>query len=390
MTAARYDIRGLRLAVDAEDDFLLGAIDDLVAQFAVGANGTTSEFSLAMRYGLLAPIVSPPPTMRQFWSGELAGGPRMTYFTSPAGRLVDMPGIGRLRIDLVNRSADLVVSPTGEKDRPAQLSALSDGCIVPLLCEFLAAINAFVMHAACLAMGTVPFSGSMEKGTVPLVCLATRGTVPISANDGGNGDSPSGRGNQDSPPAILLTGASGRGKTTASLALAHSGMAFLTDDVTIICDNPPGDQGRPLTAWGLARPCKVLDNTFRMLPWLAEYRTTHRRRSGEQAIDVAAQIQPLAAGAAGAARPDRVRPRAIFFLDPPNPQGHRITPLDKVAAIALMMRENLRAVETAASGSTARAFGTFTRLVAQCDTYLLSAGPRMDELAGAIDGALGD
>jgi hypothetical protein len=54
-----------------------------------------------------------------------------------------------------------------------------------------------------------------------------------------------------------------------------------------------------------------------------------------------------------------------------------------------MMRENLRAVETAASGSSARAFGAFIRLVAQCDTYRLSAGPQMEKLAGAIEAVLG-
>jgi len=149
-------------------------------------------------------------------------------------------------------------------------------------------------------------------------------------------------------------------------------LRMLTDDTSYVVD--PGDEGEAM-GWGLAAPCKILDKTLDLLSWTRALPRRPGRGPGEYAIDVNG--------------PELVRqlvtPKAIVFLDPPNPQRHEIKPMDKLSAVRAITRENVRAFEPSASGPNGRAFQVFTGLIGQCSTYSLSAGPRLDDLPECIE-----
>lgn len=308
---------------------LAGVVESLLGRYASDPNRAANNpshaknpFELHLRYGRPDTLRPDRATMRKFWAGLLPGGLEMTYYTAPALRLVDLPGKCGMRLDLNARLADLVVVPGGEW-------ALAEGCLMPMLTEVMGLFGQHVVHAACLA-------GREEDGSA----------------------------------AIILAGTSGRGKTTTALALARSGMEMLTDDATFVVDR---GAGTALAAWGLARPCKILDRTFELLGWLADLPHKPGRQRGEHVIE----FPPTS-------RPDRlVAPRVILLLEGPNPQGHRIGPIDKVSAVRVMASEAVRAFEQAAA-SDGRAFRALARLVGQCKTFSLSAGPDLQSLPEMI------
>jgi hypothetical protein len=114
----------------------------------------------------------------------------------------------------------------------------------------------------------------------------------------------------------------------------------------------------------------VLDRTLELLGWLNDLPRRPGRQAGEHALDVAATQ----------AAKRVVVPAVMLLLDAPNGGSHRIAPIDKVSAVEAMTSENVRAFEQSSSSGSARAFRVLARLVGQCRTYRLSAGPRLEEL----------
>ena len=316
--ARSYDIHGVGLVVRADGAELAAVADRLLGCFSPLESGG-GDFELRLRYGQPDLFQPQAKRMRQFWAGTLAGGLEMIYHCAPGRRLVDLPGRCRMHLDLATRSAEAAVAPGGEW-------ALAEGCLVPMLTEVMCLFGQHVVHAACLAAGP-----------------------------------------QDGSPGVLIAGQSGRGKTTTALALSRGGMQMLTDDGTFAVDR--GD-GAPLAAWGLPTPCKVLDRTLELLGWLNDLPRGPGRQAGEHALDVA----PTQAAKRV------VVPAVMLLLDAPNGDSHRIVPLDKVPAVEAMTSENVRAFEQSSSSGSARAFRVLARLVGQCRTYRLSAGPRLKEL----------
>jgi hypothetical protein len=235
-------------------------------------------------------------------------------------RQTDLPGLARVIVNLPRREARVTVKRGAEW-------CLNRNVITPLLCAFLGEVGQHVIHAASLAV-----------------------------RDGRNSR------------AVLLAGHSGLGKTTTALALARSGLRLMADDASFI---GPSDLGR-LAVWGLPRPCKVHRRTFQLMPWLEKLPRRPAPTEDEYLIDVAAL--------SGANALHSARPGLIFFLDRRNARRHRVSPLDKTAALLRLTRENVRAIETGADGPAGRAFDAIGELVQQSDAYLLSVGPRLDGL----------
>ena len=90
--------------------------------------------------------------MRKFWEGVLPVGSYLRSYTSDAARELQVPGKARLHIDLPARRALAVV-------RPGEEGCLAEGCLVAMLCEFLAQTGQHVLHAACLAAGATGRAG---------------------------------------------------------------------------------------------------------------------------------------------------------------------------------------------------------------------------------------
>jgi len=318
-----FDIHGSGLEISTDWPRLVADARSLLRGFEC-SEGTSEPFRLNMCYGRPDRFQPDQSKLTQFWSGRLAGGLEMTYYSGPALRMVDLPGRARMHLDLEARRGQTVVAPGSEW-------ALADGCIIPMLCDILAAAGQYILHAACLAAGT-----------------------------------------EDGAPAVLIAGASGTGKTTTSLALSRGKLRMLADDTCFVID--PGERPNA-QGWALPASCKVLEKTLSLLPWLMDIPRKPGREPGEYTVEV--NDPDLAR--------QMVRPRVIIFLDPPNDLQHKISPMDKLSAVKAITRENVRAFEPSASGPNGRAFQVFAALVSQCETYSLSAGPALDGLPEQIE-----
>ncbi len=316
-----FDIHGLCLEVRAEDGPLALPFDTLLGRYASQRRGPAC-FDVAIRYG---GDVSPGLAERfsLYSRGVMPDGLVIAhYIRGTDDRQIVIEGRARTTIDLAARKVLLEIVK-GQERRPLH------GCLIPVLVEIGTVAGHNVIHSACLASG-----------------------------------------GPDGLRAVLATGASGAGKTTATLALARAGMEFLADDTTFVTEA----EGRP-AVWGLRLPCKVRPRTLELLPWLMALPRRPATVKGEWIIDTAALWPP---------RKLIAEPRAILFIDQWNERGHVLTSIDKVDAVALLTNAGVRAADPRGEGPAGRAFRTFARLVARCDTYRLSAGPDLASLVDAV------
>jgi len=167
-TPVNYDIHGAGLQIITDCPRLAGYAQKLLSGFGC-PEAPAEAFRLQISYGRPDRFQPDHSQLHQFWAGELAGGLEMIYYSGSALRLVDLPGRARMHLDLHSRQGRIVVAPGSEW-------ALADGCIIPMLCEVLAAAGQYVLHAACLAAGTqdgspaVFIAGPSGRGKRPPPC----------------------------------------------------------------------------------------------------------------------------------------------------------------------------------------------------------------------------
>ncbi|MCK4601296.1 MAG: hypothetical protein KAU28_02440, partial [Phycisphaerae bacterium] len=317
-----YDVHGLRLNVKADGPALANCIDTLLSGFSVSGIGD-GGYSIGLSYGTVPSAEDPPEDMHLLWDGLLRGGVRMLYWVGPDVRRCDLLGLAQIRIDFRRRGVQITAEAGAEW-------AVSEWCVVLTLAELLSHGGQYLIHAASLAI---------ENG--------------------------------DDPLGITFAGASGRGKTTAALAMAHSGIKLLSDDASVLTQ--PGHGGTDsLLIWGLPTRCKVCQGTLNILPWLKDLPKRQAVVAGEYVLNpylVVGQHWRRCA-----------KPIAIFLLDEHNPHEHRISSLEKTEAMRILTRENVRAVDHTASGRGGRTFRALGQLVKRADTYLLSMGPDPESL----------
>jgi hypothetical protein len=236
-------------------------------------------------------------------------------------RQIEIPDHVWAEIDLAGRIARIVVSPDNK-------AGLLETCFLPLLCDCLGLAGHHVIHAASLF---VQIGGQRR--------------------------------------ALIVSGMSGRGKTTLALALAGAGLGMLADDMTFYraaTANQPGQ------IWGIRIRCKVHSQTLELLPWLRDLPMGNVSLRGERLLDPKS-LEPQTTGLTAS-------PGLILFLNPRNTETHQIEPVDKVTALTRLTRENVRALDQHREAVAGRAFEALAELVRSSRTFQASLCPRLEEL----------
>ena len=315
---AHYNLHGVRMTVDASNQSLLNVIDAILGTYASAANGA-NDLRISLRSSRVRP--EGDPKLREWWSGSLPGGFRMIFRQSLTRQQMEIPGHVLANVDLAGGLARFVMSPNGKP-------GLLETCFLPVLCDCLGRAGHHVIHAASLFIQT----GGQRR-------------------------------------ALIVSGMSGRGKTTLALALAGAGLGLLADDVTFY---RPAKANRPGRIWGIRTRCKVHSQTLELLPWLRDLPADGASLNGERLLD-SRSLKPPTAGMTAA-------PGVILFLNPRNTEAHRIEPVDKLTALTRLTRENVRAFDRRREAVAGRAFEALAELVRSSRTFQASLCPRLEEL----------
>jgi hypothetical protein len=318
LARAHYEVHGMRMTVEAQSQSLLDVIDNLLGAYAGVSNGADG-FQARLDYGAMQPETD--PALHDFWKGTLSDGTPMICRRGPNRRQIELPGLVRADIDLAARVARLVAAPNVK-------TGLVEICFLPLLCDCLGLAGHFLIHAGSLFIQ----NGGQRR-------------------------------------ALIISGMSGAGKTTLTLALAGAGLGMLADDVTFY---QAATANQPGQIWGIRTRCKVHSRTLELLPWLRDLPAGGASLNGERLVD-SRPLKPVTAGLAAVAG-------VILFLNPRNPDAHRIEPMDKLAALTRLTRENVRAVDQRREAVAGRAFEALAELVRSSQTFQASLCPRLEEL----------
>ena len=319
---AHYNLHGVRITADASDQSLLNVIDAILGAYAGAANGT-NHLRISLHSNRRCPKAD--LKLRELWSGSLPGGTRMNCRRNLTRQQMEIPGQVLADVDLAGGAARFIVSPTC-------MPGLLETCFLPVLCDCLGRAGHHVIHAASLINQT----GGQRR-------------------------------------ALIISGMSGRGKTTLALALAGAGLPLLADDVTFY---RPAKANRPGRIWGIRTRCKVHSQTLELLPWLRDLPADGASVNGERLLD-SRSLKPPTTGMTAS-------PCVILFLNPRNTKTHRIEPLDKLTALTRLTRENVRAFDHRRESVAGRAFGALAELVRSSRTFQASLCPRLEELPGQL------
>lgn len=172
----------------------------------------------------------------------------------------------------------------------------------------------------------------------------------------------------------LLTGPSGTGKSTLTIALAKRGYELLSDEWTYLCANESA-----VVAWGLPVPVKLLPDTVRFFPEVMEYSPT-QSLNGETAYEVFPEE------CFGVSRRLHCSVKAIVVLERAVERGCEIVPISASEAIDHLSRD----VEPL-EGTLSCFYERQLRLIAQLghvECLRVSFNDSPDSVARALDTAL--
>ncbi len=314
-----YNIHGLSLLVEATAVEAIREVDTLLSEFSSDlGKGPNCFISIRPDFTEEREF---PSSIHVLWDGNLPEGIHATYCGDETRRWIKLHGLSLACFDLASCRAEISYKPGGQW-------CLISGNILPILAEFLRQADHHMIHAATLLM------------------------------------------NAHSDLAVVISGACGTGKTTTALALANSGMKIVSDDISFVT-GVGISPGSP-RIWGLLPRLKVCRPSLELLPRIKDL--------GPPGIEGAHEVyfNPGTVRATGAC--SSMKPSAIIFLGERNAEGHRIKPLSRVAALGLLARENLSAIDRRGSGPSGKSFKALANLAGNCKCFALSASPRLETL----------
>lgn len=168
---------------------------------------------------------------------------------------------------------------------------------------------------------------------------------------------------------LLIAGESGSGKSTLSLALAQSGLAFLSDDWTYLSRRNGG-----LIAWGPPSAIKLLPDAASFFADLSSW-PVKPFLNGEMALEVDPEIL-------GVRRTLSCQPKWLMFLQrnaEPVFKVTRISPAEASARFEGTLERLPASMEEARQQQLAT-----IRELAECDSWLLECGGTPQALADRI------
>lgn len=310
----------------------LCALDALIGVFAVSADGQPPDDEAFV----LEPHIWPDsaglprvPTDQYDPWGSTTGKDGLTasWYARPGGRAIVLEDSAVVVTDLRARRCRIDVVD-------GKTSELGFACLIPIVADVLAQHDQFLVHAAG-------------------VCAAP-------------------------DRVVLMFGDSTVGKTTTALKLAESGMPLMCDDACFLC--APADGAAYV--WPLPRDANVHEDTIRLLPRLAGLSSRPSLEAGERAIrfENLTDVDPR----------DRFRPEALILLQPRNEGRHRIERIEPMRLLPELLKRNVRALETDASGPAGRMFQALSRLTRDRRGFFLSVGSDLDSLPQAVQAALAE
>lgn len=313
-----YNLHGLSLVVEARAMEVVREVDALLHSFAGQAKRSSYLICIEADYLEKREFRSTAPVL---WDGELPQDIHATYRGDKTRRELELHGLSLARFDLASRRAQISIKPGAER-------SLVSGGFIPVLVEFLRQVDHHMIHAATLLI-----HGAEDRG-------------------------------------LLISGASGAGKTTASLALVNSGMRLLSDDISFVT-GIGSDAGSP-RIWGLLPRLKVCRPSMELLPWIKSIAPPKKEGSRE------VYFEPATLRRTEAYSP--VRPDSIVFLEERNAKEHRIWPLDRFSALSRLAKENISVIDRRGEGPSGKGLKAFASLVGSCKCFSLSASPRLETL----------
>lgn len=318
-----YNIHGLSLLVEATAREAILEVDTLLSPFSSDlGQGPNCFISIRPDYSEEHEFL---PSGRVLWDGELPEGIHATYCGDETLRCINLQGVSLACFDLASCCAEISFKPGAEW-------CLISGNILPILAEFLRKVDHHMIHAVTLLM------------------------------------------NVHRDRAVVISGTGGTGKTTTALALANSGMKLVSDDISFIT-GVEISQGSP-RIWGVLPRLKVCRPCLELLPWI--------KGLGPPSIEGSHEVYFNSAVVRATGARSSLRPGAIIFLGERNAEDHQIEPLSQIAALGLLARENLSAIDRRGNGPSGKSFKALAKLVGSCKCFMLSASPRLETLYGSL------
>jgi hypothetical protein len=316
-----YDLNGLTLAVEAVEPQLTDFLDPILAPLA-GEGVGPSDWTVFVRR---AAAIAPASGGRRIWEGPLPEGLHSILEQTEWARTLTVPDHFTIMSRRASRTIEIRVMPGRE-------SGLRGTSAFWILDELLAAHGRHMLHGACLV-------------------------------------------DPKKQEAIVLFAPSGTGKTTAALALAHSGLHLGGDDAMVLYADATG-----CDVWAIPRKIKVHRRTAVLLAWL-EPVLKDRWTGDEQGVDLDA-LRPFV----GVAAPRILPVGLVIVLQPPNDACHAASALDRPEALSAIAADNIRVAPGGVDADNAAAFGALARLVAATPVIALSVGPDPGSLSPDVIG----